>query len=85
MKERKKIVISISNESLTVMKRLGLSPEDIFSKGLHEVLRQKYHECSLVDDEEGEEELIYEDVLDFSESHAGVSKFITDEEDIINN
>ncbi len=85
MTERKKIVISISKDSLTVMKQLGLSPEDIFSKGLHEMLRQKYHEFSLIDDDDDEEELIIEDISNLTESIAEISKFMVNEQDVTNN
>jgi hypothetical protein len=85
MTEQKKIVISISKDSLTVMKQLGLSAEDIFSKGLHEMLRQKYHEFSLIDDDDDEEELIIEDISNLTESIAEISKFMVNEQDVTNN
>ena len=85
MTEQKKIVISISKESLELMKKLGISPSDVFSKGLHEVLRKKFHEFSLMDDGDDEDELLFEDFTDISEPLTEVDKFMVNEQDFANN
>lgn len=85
MTEQKKIVISISKESLELMKKLGISPSDVFSKGLHEVLRKKFHEFSLMDDDDDEDELLFEDFTDISEPLTEVDKFMVNEQDFSNN
>lgn len=84
MTENKKIVISISKDSLNLMKKLGLSPEDIFSKGLHEMLRKKYHEFSLIDDDD-DEELIIDDISELVEPISELNKIMVNEQDVTNN
>jgi hypothetical protein len=85
MTEQKKIVISISKESLDLMKKLGISPSDVFSKGLHEVLRKKFHEFSLLEDEDDEDELLFDEFSEISEPLTEVDKFIVNEQDFTNN
>lgn len=84
MTENKKVVITISKDSLNLMKKLGLSPEDVFSKGLHEMLRRKYHEFSLIDDDD-DEELIIEDISELAEPISELNKIMVNEQDVTNN
>ncbi len=84
MAENKKIVITISKDSLSIMKKLGLSPEDIFSKGLHEMLRKKYHEFSLIDDDD-EDELIIDDISELIEPISELNRIMVNEQDVTNN
>ena len=84
MKENKKVVITISKDSLNLMKKLGLSPEDVFSKGLHEMLRRKYHEFSLIDDDD-DEELIIDDISELAEPISELNKIMVNEQDVTNN
>ena len=84
MQENKKIVISISKESLSIMKKMGLSPEDVFSKGLQEMLRKKYHEFSLMDDDD-EDELIIDDISELIEPLSELNKIMVNEQDVSNN
>ncbi len=84
MSENKKIVLSISKDSLNIMKKLGLSPEDVFSKGLHEMLRRKYHEFSLIDDDD-EDELIIDDISELAEPLSDLNKIMVNEQDVTNN
>jgi hypothetical protein len=84
MVENKKIIISISKDSLNLMKKLGLSPEDVFSKGLHEMLRRKYHEFSLIDDDD-DEELIIDDISELAEPISELNKIMVNEQDVTNN
>ncbi len=84
MAENKKIVITISKDSLHLMKKLGLSPEDVFSKGLHEMLRKKYHEFSLIDDDD-EDELIIDDISELIEPISELNKIMVNEQDVTNN
>jgi hypothetical protein len=87
MTEQKKIVISISKDSLKLMKKLGLSAEDIFSKGLHEMLRKKYQQFSLMDDddEEEEDELLVADLSELTDSLSKIDKIMINENDVTNN
>jgi len=84
MSENKKIILSISKDSLNIMKKLGLSPEDVFSKGLHEMLRKKYHEFSLIDDDD-EDELIIDDISELAEPLSDLNKIMVNEQDVTNN
>jgi len=84
MTEDKKVVISISKESMNLMKKLGISPEDVFSKGLHEMLRKKYHEFSLIDEDE-DDELIIDDISELAEPISELNKIMVNEQDITNN
>lgn len=84
MAENKKIVITISKDSLNLMKKLGLSPDDVFSKGLHEMLRKKYHEFSLIDDDD-EDELIIDDISELIEPISELNKIMVNEQDVTNN
>jgi hypothetical protein len=87
MTEQKKIVISISKDSLKLMKKLGLSAEDIFSKGLHEMLRKKYQQFSLMDDDDDEEEdeLLVADLSELTDSLSKIDKIMINENDVTNN
>ena len=84
MTENKKVVITISKDSLNLMKKFGLSPEDVFSKGLHEMLRKKYHEFSLMDDDD-EDELIIDDISELIEPISELNKIMVNEQDVTNN
>jgi len=84
MAENKKVVITISKDSLSIMKKLGLSPEDVFSKGLHEMLRKKYHEFSLIDDDD-EDELIIDDISELIEPISELNRIMVNEQDVTNN
>lgn len=84
MAENKKVVITISKDSLSLMKKLGLSPEDVFSKGLHEMLRKKYHEFSLIDDDD-EDELIIDDISELIEPISELNRIMVNEQDVTNN
>ncbi|MBS3778134.1 MAG: hypothetical protein KGY50_02435 [Candidatus Thermoplasmatota archaeon] len=66
------------------MKKLGISPEDVFSRGLREMLRKKYHEFSLLDDDD-EEELIIDDVSELAEPISELNKIMVNEQDVTNN
>jgi len=85
MTDQKKVIISISKDSLRIIKKLGLSPEDVFSKGLHEMLRKKYQQFSLLDDEDDEDELLVTDLSDLTESLSKIDKIMINEQDVTNN
>lgn len=85
MTDDKKIVISISKDSIKIMKKLGLSPEDVFAKGLHELLRKKYNELSLFDDEDEEDDLVIDDISKLTEPITELNKIMVNEQDITNN
>ena len=56
MNTTKKVTIQIAKEKIEIMKKLGISPQDVFSKGLEEYLRQRYREFNLLEDNDDEEE-----------------------------
>lgn len=76
MSNQKKVVIQISKEKLDLMKQLGLSAQDVFSKGLQEVLRQKYREFSLLDDDEDEDELEWYDFVELTNQMNDIDRFM---------
>ena len=84
MTNGKKIIISIPKEKLELMKQLGISPQDVFSKGFQELLRQKYREFSLIDDDD-EDELEYIELSDLTASLYDVERFMVNENDVSNN
>jgi len=84
MTNGKKIIINIPKEKLELMKQLGISPQDVFSKGFQELLRQKYQEFSLIDDDD-EDELEYIELSDLTASLYDVERFMVNENDVSNN
>ena len=84
MTNGKKIIINIPKEKLELMKQLGISPQDVFSKGFQELLRQKYREFSLIDDDD-EDELEYIELSDLTASLYDVERFMVNENDVSNN
>lgn len=82
MTAAKKIVINIPKEKLELMKQLGISPQDVFFKGFQELLRQKYREFSLVDDED---DLEYIELSELTNTLNEVDKLMVNENDISNN
>lgn len=86
MKKAKKIEIRISHEKLELLRQFGLSPQDVFVKGFESLLKQKYQEISLIDDDEGdEEELEWVDIGEVSRKVHNIEDFFVNENDISNN
>ncbi|HEC89567.1 MAG: hypothetical protein DRN12_00400 [Thermoplasmata archaeon] len=83
MNNQKKIIIQVSKENFDLMKKLGVSPQDVFSKGLEEVLRQKYREFSLMDDEDDEPEWF--EFIEITNPSNDIERFMLKDEDFDNN
>lgn len=86
MNTTKKVTIQIAKEKIEIMKKLGISPQDVFSKGLEEYLRQRYREFNLLEDnDDEEEELEYVDISLLSKSLKDIEDFMINDNDIANN
>ncbi len=84
MSSQKKIIIQVSKENLDLMKKLGVSPQDVFSKGLEEVLRQKYKEFSLLDDEDDDEPEWFE-FIEITNPSNDIERFMLKDDEFDNN
>lgn len=84
MKSTKKIEITISKEKYELLRKAGLSVQDIFTKGFESFLRQKYRQLSMVD-EDDEEEIEWMEVGEVSRDVHEVDEFFVNEHDIANN
>lgn len=84
MSSQKKIIIQVSKENLDLMKKLGVSPQDVFSKGLEEVLRQKYREFSLLDDEDDDETEWFE-FIELTNPSNDIERFMLKDDEFDNN
>ena len=82
MKKTKKIEITISNEKLELLRKIGLSPEDVFFKGFETLLRRKYREISMIDEED---ELEIMEIQEISQQSHKVEDILVSETNILNN
>ena len=85
MQATKKIEIRISKEKYELLKKSGLSPQEIFSKGFESFLRQKYKELSMVDDDCDEDEIEWMEVGEVTKEVHEINEFFVNENDIANN
>jgi len=86
MNTTKKITIKIAKEKMEIMKKLGISAQDVFSKGLEEYLRQKYREFNLLEDnDDDEEDVEYIDISLLSKNLKDIEDFMINDNDIANN
>lgn len=79
-----KIVIDITKEKKELLKKLGLSAQDVFYRGLQESLRQRYRELNLMEDDE-EEEIELIDMASFTKEIREIEDFMVSENNISNN
>lgn len=79
-----KIVIDIPKEKKDLLKKLGLSAQDVFYRGLQESLRQRYRELNLMEDDD-EEEIELIDIASFTKEIREIEDFMVSENDIANN
>ena len=82
MKKTKKIEITISNEKLELLRKIGLSPEDVFFQGFEILLKRKYREISMIDDED---ELEIMEIQEITRQIHEVEDFLIGESNISNN
>jgi hypothetical protein len=84
MKKTKKIEITISNEKLELLRKMGLTPEDVFSQGFEMLLRRKYRESSMIEDED-DDELDIIDINEVPRQFNNIDEFIVNDNNISNN
>ena len=84
MKKTKKIEIAISHEKMELLTKMGITPSDVFFHGFEMILRQKYREVSMIDDED-EEELEIIDLHEISRQLQDIDEFLVSENNITNN
>ena len=82
---RNKIIIEIPQEKMELIKKLGLSPRDVFYKGLQASLRQKYREFNLIEEDDDEEDIFWVDVSQLSNEMTEVDDHIVNDNDLSNN
>ena len=82
---RNKIIIEIPQEKMELIKKLGLSPSDVFYKGLQASLRQKYREFNLIEEDDDEEDVFWVDVSHLSNEMTEVDDHIINDNDLSNN
>ncbi|MFO8077990.1 MAG: hypothetical protein R6U21_05060 [Thermoplasmatota archaeon] len=80
-----KIVIDIPKEKKDLLKKLGLSAQDVFYRGLQESLRQRYRELNLMEDDDEQEEIELIDAASFTKEIREIEDFMVSENDIANN
>ncbi|MFH1013525.1 MAG: hypothetical protein V1769_03335 [Thermoplasmatota archaeon] len=85
MNTKRKITIQISKEKMDLMKQMGISPQDIFHKGLQEYLREKYRELNLTDTDEDEDDIEYIEISQISKNIKDIEEFMINDNDIVNN
>ena len=84
MTKNEEIVIRVEKEEIKKLNELGISPQEVFSKGLYELLRQKYNEYIALDDDI-DEFFRDEEFLDFIEPENKFEEIIISENNINNN
>ena len=85
MNSKGKITIQISKEKIDLIKQMGLSPQDIFHKGLEEYLRQKYRELNLTNSDDEEDDLECLEITQLSKDIRDLEEFMINDNDIANN
>lgn len=83
MKKTKKIEIIISNEKMELLKKMGLTPKDVFFHGFEMILRRKYREISMIDDDDDELDIF--EVNEISRQIQDVDEFLIGNNSINNN
>ena len=84
MTKTKKIEISITKEKLELLKKIGLSPEDVFFQGFEMLIKRKYKELIMINDDDDEEiDLI--DINEITHQIHNIEEFLISERNISNN
>jgi hypothetical protein len=84
MSNDEEIVIKIGKEKLARLKDLGVSVQDVFSKGFYELLKERY--CKYVTSDDDIDDLIEsEEFIDFIEKNDDVPNIIIPERILGNN
>jgi hypothetical protein len=69
MAKDKEIIIRVDKEMIKKLNELGISVQEVFSKGLYELLREKYEQY-IASYEDFDEFTAEEDFIDFIESNS---------------
>ncbi|ENO12420.1 hypothetical protein MBGDC06_00078 [Thermoplasmatales archaeon SCGC AB-539-C06] len=84
MKKDEEIIIRVEKGKMKKLKELGISAQDVFSKGLYELLREKYGEY-LTSDEDFDEFMEDDDFTDFIGPKNKFEEIIVPDSDMDNN
>ena len=84
MTKDEEIIIKVEKEKMKKLKELGISPQDVFSKGLYELLREKY-DGYLTSDDDFDEYMEDDDFTDFMGSKNKFEKIIIPDSNMDNN
>lgn len=84
MSNDEEIVIKIGKEKLARLKELGITVQDVFSKGLYELLKERYGKY-VTSDEDIDDLIEDEDFIDFIEKNDNVSNILVPERNLGNN
>ena len=83
MEKDEEIVIRVEKEKIKKLKALGISAQEVFSKGLYELLREKY-EKYITNDDDFDEFIVDDEFKDFIEPKNKMEGIIISDEDIDN-
>ena len=84
MTKDEEIVIKVEKEEINKLKKLGISAQEVFSKGLYELLRERYEEY-ITSDDDLDDFMEEDNFKDFADSMGKFGKIIVSDSDIDNN
>jgi hypothetical protein len=84
MKKDEEIIIRVEKGKMKKLKELGISAQDVFSKGLYELLREKYGEY-LISDDDFDDFMEDDDFTDFMGPKNKFEEIIVPDSDMDNN
>jgi len=84
MTKDEEIIIKVEKEKMKKLKELGISAQDVFSKGLYELLREKY-DGYLTSDDDFDEFMEDDDFTDFMGAKNKFEKIIVPDNNMDNN
>ena len=84
MTKDEEIIIKVEKEKMKKLKELGISAQDVFSKGLYELLREKYGGY-LTSDDDFDEFMEDDDFTDFMGPKNKFEEIIVPDSDMDNN
>ena len=86
MNSKKKIIINIPSEKLELLKKFGLSPQDVFFRGFEELLKQKYKEFNLFEEsDDDEDEIEWLEISPLTKQINDIDQLIINDNDVSNN
>ena len=84
MTKDEEIIIKVEKEKMKKLKELGISAQDVFSKGLYELLREKYGGY-LTSDDDFDELMEDDDFTDFMGAKNKFERIIVPDSNMDNN